>query len=399
MKCIVIILYMVLGLGLGLAQITVISGGRIIDGTGADPLENSVLVINSATIEGIFAERDYVIPDDAKLIDASDLTILPGFINAHTHFTKDFEERRDNHLALGVTAICNLGAGFGQMPEFDVYEQDGLYAARGFKAGPFIAKEGGYAEANWGEGANYNIVGTDEAAEAVAALAENGADYLKISFEPGPGSWPILTLEEASAVVEAAHAKGLNVIAHVEDASFIEQALDSGVDAITHVGHRWKGSQSFTGTGDAFELHEDYNDLITRMAEEVVFIPTLDILSGERALDSSRVAGMTEVVRRFHERGGMIAMGNDYPLGVTQPGIPLGEIAHLMDAGLSEMEVIMAGTKNSAMICGHGDELGTLEPGKLADLILVEGNPLGNISALESLKLVMLDGEIAFDYR
>ncbi len=381
------------------AQVTVITNATIIDGTGAAPIKNHVLVISNNKIQGTYLAEELQIPRDANIIDASGLTVLPGFVNAHTHFTKDFEERRENHLALGVTSICNLGAGLGQMPEFDIYEQDGLFAARGFKAGPFVVKETGYAEANWGRGANYNIDGIDEAKAAVNDLALRGADYIKISFEPGPGSWPILSLEEASAVVEAAHANDLQVIAHVEDASFIERALDSGVDAITHVGHRWKGSRPFSGSADDLDLKQGYDELITRMANSIIFIPTIDVLSGSQAKESTRVSGMTEVIRRFHEQGGTIALGNDYPLGVTKPGIPFGEMEHLSDAGLNSMEIIIAGTRNSAEICGHGDELGTLEPGKLADLIVIDGNPIDNLEHLNNLILVMIDGRIAFDYR
>ncbi|MEM6431476.1 MAG: amidohydrolase family protein, partial [Deinococcota bacterium] len=240
---------------------------------------------------------------------------------------------------------------------------------------------------------------------AVNDLAAQGADYIKISFEPGPGGWPILSFEEARTVTDAAHERGLQVIAHVEDASYLDQAIDSGVDIITHIGYRWQGERLFTDmsnlTPDStpFSNYDGYDALITRMVEHVALIPTLDVLIGERALDSAPAVGMTEVVRRFHERGGLVAVGDDYPLGVTQPGIPFGEIEHLLAAGLTPLEVITAGTKNAALVCGHGDDLGTLEAGKLADLIIVEGDPLEDLEALRNLKLVMIDGQIAFDYR
>ncbi|MBC7812352.1 MAG: amidohydrolase family protein [Burkholderiales bacterium] len=380
--------------------VVVITNGVIIDGTGAEPLEGQALVIVGERIAGIYETALYDPPPDAQFIDAEGGTILPGFINAHTHFTEEFTDRRDNHLAHGVTSVCNLDTALEAMPAFDMLRDGDLLGARGFIAGPMVAVEGGYPGIAWGEEAAYNVVGPDEAAAAVNVLAENGANYIKISLEPGPGDWPVLTLEEVQAVTEAAHANDLEVIAHIENADYLEQALDGGVDMVTHIPHRQGSGAPFSGTIDAPEIDAELDALITRMVEDGVrLIPTLHVITDSLSIDSLRSAGMIEFVRRFHERGGVVVVGNDYPIEPTGPGIPLPEMQLLSLAGLSNMEIIVAGTASAAAACGQGEELGTLEEGKLADVVIVAGDPLADLNALEDVSLVLLGGEIAFDYR
>lgn len=377
----------------------VIVGGALFDGTGAPPRSGLALVIEGERIAAIVDADGYTPPEGARVLDAAGATVLPGLINAHTHFTETFEDRRDHHLAHGVTSICNLAAGRSQMAQFDEVRRGDEAAARGLKAGPMVARAGGYPEVQWGEGSGLNVVGPTEAAAAVTELASLGADFIKVSLEPGPGGWPILDADELRAVTEAAHALGLGVIAHVEDAGYLSAALDGGVDAITHVPHRRGdgGGRRLPFSGSAAEpiLDPDYAAAVDRMAAEgVVWIPTLDVLTGGRS-GTLRSEGMLEAVRRFHRLGGRVAVGNDYPLGVTEPGVPFGEMALLLAAGLGRAEVLAAATRTSAEVCGHSDELGTLEVGKLADVLVVEGDPLADLAALGEPRWVLLGGAVA----
>jgi imidazolonepropionase-like amidohydrolase len=101
-----------------------------------------------------------------------------------------------------------------------------------------------------------------------------------------------------------------------------------------------------------------------------------------------------EIVGRFHQLEGVVAVGNDYGNPGVERGMPLREMKLLLEAGLSPMEVLEAGTRRAAQVCGHGNELGTMEPGKLADIIIVDGNPLEDIEALDRVKWVIKDGQV-----
>ena len=379
----------------------IITGGTIIDGTGAEPLAGAWLVLDGERIAEVITDPAlYDPPEGARFLDAGGGTVLPGFTNAHTHFTNEPEVRHEDFLLRGVTSICNLATSLEGMP---VLAQDttgdGLPAARGLMAGPMITAPGGYPGPVWGYEGNYEVEGPAEAAEAVADLIENhGADFIKIPLEPSGRAtdWPVLSLDEVRAITGAAHDHGTVVIAHVEDFGYLERALDGGVDVITHAQHRWKddgGERLFSGDPANPVLHESYPPLLERMVEEdVIWMPTLDVLSLRPG--ALRRAGMLEAARQFHAMGGRLAVGNDWPLGDLPAGIPLGEMRLLVDAGLDEMAVIVAGTATAATVCGHGDDLGTLEPGKRADVVIVAGDPLADLSALEDVTTVILNGEI-----
>lgn len=110
------------------------------------------------------------------------------------------------------------------------------------------------------------------------------------------------------------------------------------------------------------------------------------------------VDGLLEVVRRFHSAGGVIALGTDYSPGVTgvHPDLFLQEIQLLHEAGLLPMEVIEAATKQAARVCGHGEDLGTLEIGRLADVLVIDGDPIEDLGALEGVVLVVKGGKVAY---
>jgi imidazolonepropionase-like amidohydrolase len=129
----------------------------------------------------------------------------------------------------------------------------------------------------------------------------------------------------------------------------------------------------------------------------IVLVPTLDVM-----IDDKNQSEETEVVNQailgfvqfFRDAGGTIALGNDYGNAGGKSGIPLREMELLQIVGLSPMEVIESATKQAAYVCGHSDELGTLEEGKLADLIIVDGNPLEDLHALDKVMYVIKDGEV-----
>jgi imidazolonepropionase-like amidohydrolase len=151
-------------------------------------------------------------------------------------------------------------------------------------------------------------------------------------------------------------------------------------------------------------MFPQYNNQLEVMADEgIVMVPTLDRVFGSqfRAQNSTPEEKITldvilGIVRRFHEYGGIIAMGTDFNTGVNMnAGIPIDEMEMLHAAGLTRLEVIEAATRHAAYVCGHGDELGTLEPGKVADVIVLDGNPLEDFQAMSNVVLVIKGGDIA----
>jgi imidazolonepropionase-like amidohydrolase len=189
----------------------------------------------------------------------------------------------------------------------------------------------------------------------------------------------------------------------------LEIALEAGVDVIEHVPNYPESPEKLESMFDeagVFHLPSEVEAQMLRMIDQgVVLVPTLDAhLVDPYILDD--IAPETDVlnhavfqailgfVRYFHESGGIIALGNDYGYYGVESGMPLNEMDLLQRAGLSPHEVIEAATRHAATVCGHGDELGTLEKGKLADLIVVDGNPLQDLTVMDSLLYVVKDGEL-----
>jgi imidazolonepropionase-like amidohydrolase len=316
----------------------------------------------------------------------------------------------------GVTTVCNVGISLDRLSQFeDASVPEGL-SARGYWAGPIITAPGGYPGAVYGFQFNYEVATPAEARSAVADLVSRGASMIKITLAPGDPQdpWPILDLERVQAIVEEAHRLGVLVRAHVFEPYLVEDiVLPAGVDVIEHspfpilsVEEETSVLESDDPRTTLFEIvAPEFDTLLARVVEQgIVMVPTLDGNIGTlyRKPDRSRVEQIVvdvhgEAVHRFHALDGVVALGNDFgAIPDVQPGMPMTEMSLLLEAGLTPLEVILAGTRNAAFVCGQGDRLGTLEPGKLADLIVVDGDPLTDLQAMQRVVLVLKDGDIAY---
>ncbi len=389
----------------------VIANGTIIDGTGAAPISQGSVVIQGNRILAVGPAVEQTIPVNAKVIDVNGKTIMPGIINAHIHYGYD-PVTRHRFLAEGVTAVCDLGTSLRCMPiferELDWHNQP---AARGFKAGPMLTAPGGYPGTFYGFQWQVEVATPEETQAAVENLLSRGADVIKVALEPGHQQqpWPVLSLEQVQIIVESAHAHGVLVRAHVRQAGVLDIALNANVDVIEHTPLPFCLEAELKQMLEDDRLHLEklppLNAQLARMAEEgVVLVPTLDantyaISQLPRLTPTERQAAhnfLLEVVGHYRDLGGVIALGNDYGNAGVQHGLPLREMELLLAAGLSPTEVIEASTHHAALVSGHGDELGTLESGKLADLIVVDGNPLTDLDAMSQLVIVIKNGEIVF---
>lgn len=388
--------------------------GTIIDGTGAEVIHDGVVLMEKDRIASVTRWNDADLPEGTKVIDVSGKTILPGIIDSHVHSSASPSVRR-TFLKAGVTSVCDLGSPIESMPEFLKTRDSGKLAARGFRAGPIITIPEGLPDAVFHTELNYEAGTPEEAKACVKNLVEHGADVIKIYLELW-GEIAMLSTEQVEAIVKEAHAHGRLVRAHVSKLAALDTALEGGVDVIEHVPKPDLSNAALQKVlADSPDPLDDlldkvvvpeYDTVLPRMIEEkIILVPTLTRGLGRyhkdpKASDAQRVlaAGVIEIVRRFNALGGVIAFGTDY--FAEMPGVPgemhRREIELLHAAGLTPMEIIVSFTRNAARAVGMEGELGTLKKGMLADLIVVNGDPLSDLSALEKVAMVIQGGEIAY---
>jgi enamidase len=392
----------------------VIRGGTVIDGTGGPALARGVVVIQEDRIVAVGEAAEFEIPQGARVLDAGGGSILPGIINSHTHSTGDPVVRRE-FLMDGVTTVCNLGAALDRLSLFDEASVPEGPAARGYWAGPIITAPGGYPGPVYGYQFSYEVATPEEARAAVADLLDRGASMIKITLAPGDprDPWPILDLERVRVIVEEAHARGVLVRAHVFEPYLVEDiVLPAGIDVIEHspfpILSPEEEKSVLESEDPRAQLYDvvapEFERLLARVVEQgIAMVPTLDAHIGSlfkkpqrSPLEQIVVDVHVEAVHRFHALGGMVAVGNDYGANPdVESGMPLTEMKLLLAAGLTPLEVIVAGTRNAAMVCGQRERLGTLEPGKLADVIIVDGDPLTDLEAMDRVVAVVKGGEVA----
>jgi imidazolonepropionase-like amidohydrolase len=345
--------------------------GSVIDGTGAAALPDAALVIQGERIIAVGPRDGLPIPAQAQVIELSGATILPGFINAHVH-----NAYNEHNLRLwaqeGVTTVRDLGERLG-FPYFST--RDRLRAdpknAWLISAGPLVTVPKGYPIA----GNNFpslTVTSPEDAREKISRLIDDGADLIKITLTSGGA--PSLSAEEAAAIVETAHEHGVPVSAHATSARDVQWALDAGVDDVAHL--------ATDRVSDA---------LIQQMVRlGVYWVPTLEALRG----------GGAENLQRFVAAGGGVALGNDggYLSGL-EIGMPMAEIRAMRLAGMTPMQIIVAATRDAARVCRQDATLGTLETGKLADVLVVDGDPLQDLESLARLRMVIHHGVVIRDER
>jgi len=360
--------------------------GILIDGTGADAVPNGAVVIQNGRIIAAGPRTQVEIPANTNIIDVKGRTILPGFINAHVHAAYSAHILKAWAKG-GVTTVRDLGA-FGPYTRAKFVTRDTLNAnpkcARLFAVGSFINVKGGYPIAYWG-GHAVTITSPEEARRAVNKLIDDGADVIKTAMESGfafgQSGWPLLSPGAAKALIDTAHERGKPVTAHVTSARDLNRALDAGVDEIAHM-----------------VVDELSGQLISRMIETGTrWVPTLELWQGvSRIYPISHGSMAIKNLALFIEAGGEVVLGTDYAGARNVDfdlGMPIHEIEWMQEAGMTPMQIIIAATKNGARSCNMENELGTLEAGKLADVLVVDGDPLADIHALTNAHLILREGK------
>jgi imidazolonepropionase-like amidohydrolase len=363
----------------------------VIDGGGGPPIVDAVVTIRGNRIEAVGRKDEVLIPAGTPVRDVRGMTILPGFINAHLHTDTVTDADLTQWTRAGITTIRDLGGPRSLLVNRSATIATSLDPAlpRLLVAGPIVTVPGGHPIPVYGLNDEVlTVQGPDDARAMITDLLDTGVGVVKIAVSGRTDvDWPELSNEEIRAIVETAHARNVRVAAHIDRSVALRRAVAQGID-------------------DAAHMPRDRmpNDLITQMVErEVVMIPTIAVyeaLADERGQGGSwrqtTLPIMQDNLRRFVEAGGILALGDDYGNPGVALGMPMAEIRHWLEAGLTPMQVLVAATAGSAQSCGLEDELGLVRSGMIADLVLVEGNPLDDIETLEQVALVIHNG-VALD--
>lgn len=240
-------------------------------------------------------------------------------------------------------------------------------------ANPILAPPGGYGHLNYSS--------EDDAKNKVRDLVENGVDIIKLSIEDDlqGRTWKMPLYKEVESIVNTAHSKNKKVSVHLTHIRNLKWAIDAGVDDIAHM---------------AVEPVDP--DTINQIIKKNIYwVPTLELWKGVSIIHSlkwDRIA--IDNLRSFYTAGGKIALGTDFA-GYTcdfDKGFPITEVTLMKEAGMSNMDIIIAATRNAAYVCGLDQKIGTVEAGKDADLLIVDGDPLSDIYALTKTKMVIHKG-------
>jgi imidazolonepropionase-like amidohydrolase len=402
----------------------VLRAARLIDGTGADPVANGVVVVRGERIVAAGRAGTVTIPPGARTIDLGDATLLPGFIDAHTHIigrpladpASDDQGMKDYPGYAAIVGVANarktLMAGFTSIrvlgsPDFnDVALRKAI--DDGTVPGPRIETAahsfgitGGHCDENgWKPGladADYRTGvadGVDEVRKAVRYQVKYGADVIKICATGGVLSEgdavgaTQYTLEEMKAVVDEAKKLDRKVAAHAHGTEGIKLAVRAGVASIEH--------GTFLDEEGARLMAQQGTYLVPtisagEMTENAAKSGRLTGLRAEKALAAA--AGMhtaTKLANRLHVP---IALGTD--AGVGAHGANAREFRLMVEwGGLTPMQALVAGTSSGAKLLGWDSRVGTLAAGKLADVVAVPGDPLKDITATERVVFVMKNGMI-----
>lgn len=403
---------------------TLIHAGKVFTGTSNSLQENVTIVVEDNKIKAVkkgFAEAQ----EGDTVIDLKTSTVMPGLMDMHVHLSSqhggpqtylerfslneaDYALRAANYAKItldsGFTTVRNLGDGYNET----VALRNAI--SKGYATGPriytvakSIATTGGHADPSNGlshllrpdVGPKQGVVnGEAEAREAVRTRYQDGADLIKITATGGvlsvakSGQNPQFMTDELEAIVETAKDYGMTVAVHAHGKEGMKRAIEAGVDSIEH------GTYMDDEIRKLMKKHGTY------------YVPT--ILAGKFVADKAKIDGFfPELVRpkaaaigpliqntfeQAHKAGVKIAFGTDS--GVSAHGDNAQEFSLMVEAGMKPADALLSATVNSASLLGISDILGTLEEGKLADIVAVKGNPLDDISLMESVSFVMKDGVV-----
>lgn len=413
-------------------------GGMLLTGYEVPPIHHAAVLIEGSKIVAAGPSAEVRVPPDTTVVDTSGRTMLPGLIEAHGHLialghgsydtwfpwikahggdamlTRVMEISARQLLMAGVTTTIDLGAPLQLSLDIrDRINKGEVVGTRVFVSGPWISRgSGGAMQEGFG---GINISTPDEAAQQVERLAAAGVDHIKAHSG--------LTPDDYKAIVAAAHKHRIRVHAHVYAERDVRNALEAGVDVLQHVGSAGTappyskdlitdivnaGRPVVVTAAHRAWLYEDTANFPERLQDpglRKAFGPDIygevqDSLKNWWSLGyfqrtDREMLYRERGVKQFIESGAVMGMGTDSgtPMNFHSEAL-WREIKVHVDMGMTPIRAIAAATRVNAQIIGKGRELGSIEPGKAADVIVVDGNPLFDITALSHVEVVVKDGVV-----
>ncbi|PYT20889.1 MAG: hypothetical protein DMG58_33115 [Acidobacteria bacterium] len=399
----------------------------LIDGTGGPPISNSVVIVAGTRIRAIGNRANMPIPAGVEKINGAGKFLVPGLIDLHVHlgtragaeyknveYTRQrVEENLNTYLYFGVTAVRSMGT--DRQAAFDVRkaERDGqLLTARLFTAGRGFTAPRGHPSQEVGD----VVIQTDSPEEArrqVDSLATQQVDAIKIWVDDLGGKAPKIKATVIDAILDQARKYNIPVTAHIYSLADTEHLVQAGAAGFLQdtenidpvfIARLRDLRLVFAPTLVRQELGWLYAEH-PQMLDEPDVARTVNAGSIDAARQAARSNHVTQAERQDFERamrntrklaagGVLIGVGSDGGSRLDFPGLMTHrEIELLVEAGFSPMDAIVAATRNGALALRKGDEIGTVEPGRLADLILVSANPLEDVRNLRKIDRLMLNGE------
>lgn len=403
---------------------TLIHAGKVFTGTSKTLQEKMTIVVENNKIKAI--NKGFTEPQQGDtVIDLTSSTVMPGLMDMHVHLSSqhggpqtylerfslneaDYALRAANYATItlnaGFTTVRNLGDGYNETVALrNAINKGYATGPRIYTVAKSIATTGGHADPSNGlshllrpdVGPKQGVVnGEVEAREAVRTRYQDGADLIKITATGGvlsvakSGQNPQFMTDELEAIVDTAKDYGMTVAVHAHGKEGMKRAIEAGVDSIEH------------GT----YMDDEIRTLMKKYG--TYYVPT--ILAGKFVADKAKIDGFfPELVRpkaaaigpliqntfeQAHKAGVKIAFGTDS--GVSAHGDNAQEFSLMVEAGMKPADALLSATVNSADLLGISNILGTLEQGKLADIVAVQGDPLDDISLMESVSFVMKDGVV-----
>ena len=404
------------------AETTVITADRMIDVANGKVVKQAAIIVTDNIITASGRLKDLTVPNEATRIDLGNATLMPGLMDMHVHLTSDATRHGYKRLEVslpraaitgvkhakatldaGFTTVRNVGApGFADVALRDAINAGDVVGPRMFVAGPSLGVTGGHCDSNLlpYEYDNYSEGVADgpwEVRKKVRRNIKYGATVIKFCATGGVLSKGTkvgaqqYTFEEMKALIDEAHLRGLTVATHAHGTNGIKAAIKAGVDSVEHVSLLDDEAIDLAKkNGTYFSMDIYVTEYILGEGEKAGIL--------EESLNKERIVGKTqrENFEKAVKAGVNMVFGSD--AGVYPHGDNPKQFARMVKFGMTPIQAIQAATINPARLLKQEATLGSLEKGKLADIVAVPGNPLDDMSLMEKVGFVMKDGQIVKQY-